>query len=302
MSTMHPTQFVFLLSGQLWLALLLIVGFALFAYVIWRRWELVRSAVRPDDRFHDWPKRLVNVLLYFLGQKGIFKERVAGLMHALIFWGFLVYVIRTIELFLIGFNGNLAIPETFIGNLYNILKEVFIVLVTLAIFVAFYRRYLLRVPRLTLSWSANSILLMILILMVSDVIIDATSGRLRGGWSPLADMTSRLFAGLSPQALSRWNLGTYWINIVTNIVFLNFLPISKHFHVITSFFNTLFVRTAPQGRMEKLDVEGAFEREESLGLETIKNLSWKDVFDLYNCTECGRCEANCPAYLSGKVL
>ncbi len=300
---MHPTDFIFLgLSGQLWLALLLIVGFGLFAYVLWKRWELIRIATRPDDRFHNWPARLVNVLLYFLGQKGIFKERAAGAMHALIFWGFLIYVIRTIELFLIGFNGNLAIPETVIGNIYNIVKEVFIVLVTLAILVAFYRRYILRVPRLTLSWSANSILLMILILMVTDVLIDATSGRSRGNWSPLANIVTVLFAGASPAAIGRWNLSTYWLNIVTNIVFLNFLPISKHFHVITSFFNTLFVRTAPQGRMEKLDVEGAFEREESLGLETIKNLSWKDVFDLYNCTECGRCEANCPAHLSGKVL
>lgn len=300
---MHPTEFVFLgVSGRLWLALLLVVGFGLFAYVIGKRWELVRTAARPDDRFHDWPARLANVLLYFLGQKGIFKEKVAGVMHALIFWGFLVYVIRTIELFLIGFNANWAIPDNTIGNLYNIVKEAFIVLVTLAILVAFYRRYILRVPRLTLSWSANAILLMILILMLSDVIIDTTSGKLRGSWSPVADVAFGLFAGASPQTWSRWNLGAYWINIITNIVFLNYLPISKHFHVITALFNTLFVRTTPQGRMERLDVEGAFEREEVLGLEKIKNLSWKDVLDLYNCTECGRCEADCPAYLSGKVL
>jgi Fe-S oxidoreductase len=299
---MYPTQFVFLLSGQLWLALLLVLGLALFAYVMWKRWGLIRIATRPDDRFRDWPARLVNVLLYFLGQKGIFKERVAGVLHALIFWGFLVYMIRTIELFLIGFNENLAIPETTIGNIYNVVKEAFIVLVTLAILMAFYRRWVLRVPRLTLSWSANAILLMILILMLSDVVIDATSDRLRGVWSPVADVAFDLFGGLSPQTLSAWNLGAYWINVITNIVFLNYLPLSKHFHVITAFFNTLFVRTMPQGHMEKLDVEGAFEREEFLGLETIKNLSWKDVFDLYNCTECGRCEANCPAHLSGKVL
>jgi len=94
----------------------------------------------------------------------------------------------------------------------------------------------------------------------------------------------------------------WWLHMGIILFFVNYLPLSKHFHVITSFFNVLFAKPQPRGKLDKIDVESAFENEDPLGVETIRDLTWKDTLDLFTCTECGRCEYNCPANLSGKIL
>ena len=305
----QATDFVFLgLMGKIWLTLLTLFALSFFSFVIYKRWLILKQA-QPTERFNRWSERLKNLVLYFFGQKGLFfrKERFAGLVHAIIFWGFCVFVIRSLSLFIEGVT-SWEIPNNFLGNFYFFWKDLFAILITIAIFIAFYRRWVLKVKRLTLSWDANLILFQILALMVTDLLIDgaiyATMGmNPRGAWAPFSGFTMMLLQGLNPAALTAIHHISWWLHIIVLLFFLNYLPLSKHFHVITSFFNVLF--THPDETrivMSKLDVEGAFERNESLGLQTIKDLNWKDVFDLYSCTECGRCTDNCPAHLSGKIL
>jgi len=286
---------------------MLTLGLALFSYVIGRRLQLLLMA-KPERRFGEWGRRLLNTLAYFFAQRGLFKEPLAGLMHALIFWGFLIYLVRTITMFISGFAPNLEIPTNIWGNLYFTAKDSFALLVSLGCIYWLYQRLIARPARLTLSWEGTFILGLILILMVTDLLADgaryAYEGNPRGGWAFAGGATSWIFTqlGVSKEALSSIHLGSWWLHLFVILVFLNFLPLGKHFHVITSLFNVFFYKTIPQGRMTTLDVEGAFEREETLGLGTIRELSWKDVLDLFSCTECGRCEAQCPAHSSGKLL
>ncbi len=305
---MHPTDFDFLgLSGRIWLAAMLFVSLALFSYVMWRRWQLLARG-GPEDRFHEWGKRLVNTFLYFFAQRGLFKDLFAGLMHAFIFWGFLIYAVRTVSLFISGFAPSLDIPVNVWGNLYFFAKDAFSLLVMLGCLYWLYQRLIAKKARLTLSGGAIFILLLIFMLMVTDLLLDgalfALEGNPRGAWAFASGTAAWLLTqvGLNEAALSSLHFASWWFHLFLILVFLNYLPISKHFHIITSLPNVIFYKTAPQGRMTKLDVEGAFERNEVLGLQTIKDLSWRDILDLYSCTECGRCEAECPAHISGKVL
>jgi Fe-S oxidoreductase len=306
---MHATEFVFLfIDGKVWLFLLALVAMGLFGFLMYKRWLIVQQA-KPTERFNRWSERLRNLFFYFFGQKGLFfrRERFSGLVHAIIFWGFCVFAIRSFSLFLEGFT-DWELPNNFIGNFYYFWKDLFAVLVALAILIALYRRWVLKIKRLTLSWDANLILLQILALMLTDLLIDgaafaALGENPRGAWAPFSGLTMLALQGLSLHTLTAIHHSSWWLHIFVLLFFLNYLPLSKHFHVITSFFNVLF--TDPNETrvvMSKLDVEGAFERNEPLGLQTIKDLNWKDVFDLYSCTECGRCTSNCPANLSGKIL
>ncbi len=307
---MHATNFVLLgLNGRIWLALILLVALGIFAYILAKRVQILLAAKRPEDRFGEWGKRVAHTLAYFLGQRGMFREPLAGLMHALIFWGFLVYAVRTITLFISGFSPNLNIPVNPLGNLYFATKDTFALLVSLGCIYWLYQRLIRKLPRLTRSGKAIFILGLILLLMITDLLIDGSliayeGENLRGAWAYASAATAWVLTGLglSPSALQALYYASWWVHVLAILVFLNYLPLGKHFHVITAIFNVFFYKTRPQGHMTKLDVEGAFERDEVLGLQTIRELSWKDVLDLFSCTECGRCQAECPAHSSGKVL
>jgi len=282
-----------------------LAGLSTFSFFIYRRWLLVKQG-KPMLYRDRWPDRLAHLFAYFFGQRGLFREKVAGTMHALIFWGFLVFSIRTLLLFVEGFSGW-KLPVNGATNFYFFWKDLFALLVCLAIGVAFVRRaFLKNITRITRSWDANLILAQIFLLMISDLFVDgaqiAALGNERSMWAFASAGTASLLQGMDMGALTAIHHVAWWVHMATILFFLNYLPLSKHFHVISSFFNVLFTRIGPRGKLDKIDVEGAFERNEPLGLHTIRDLTWKDTLDLFSCTECGRCEYNCPAHISGKVL
>jgi len=306
---LYPTDFSLLgISGSLWLLLLLVIGLGLFSYVMFRRLQPLLAAKKAVD-FGDWGSRLANTVAYFFGQKGLFKEFVPGLMHAIIFWGFLIYAIRTVTLFISGFVQGFDIPYNIIGNIYFVTKDSFAILVSIGCIYWLWQRIVAKKSRLTQSWEGVFILFLIFSLMITDLLIDGAhiaheGENLRGAWAYASNFTGQLMLslGLSSPALSAVFYASWWLHVVIILVFLNFLPMGKHFHVITSLPNVVLFKNSPQGQMAKLDVEGAFERDENLGLQTLGDLNWRDFLDLYSCTECGRCEAVCPANHSGKVL
>ena len=272
---------------------MLVASFAAFAYLIEARVAMLRAAA-PIDRFDRWGERLRGVLTQFLGQRRILSPRhfAAGVMHAFIFWGFLAVGLNTIHFvgagFHEGFHLPLLGPDSVLGRVYMVVRDVFEVFVIVMIGVAAVRRAFVRPERLTRSWDAVLILTLIATLMVTDLVMAGIGA----APSPAGRTLSPWLAGRTGLYAVSW-----WLHLATLLGFLVYLPVSKHFHVITSFPSVLF-RRLDTGSLPAMDLENS----ERFGITGFTDLRWKDVLDVYSCTECGRCQAACPAYATGKPL
>ncbi len=278
----------------------------------------------PDvNRFDQIKERLRRTYVYAFRQKRMPRYWWAGIAHKIIFIGFIVLLLRSLILFARGYTGVLpdSPDELFgyfvfdhgtpLGNLYSLVKDIFAVLVILAASVFLYYRLIPRPARMTHSFEGLLIILIIEAMMWADIFYDGAARALYAGastptfawYEPAAAVMAKLLHGLSPDALSVLAHAGYWTHVTLVLVFLNLLPRSKHFHVITAIPNVFFQSLEPRGRLPAVpDIEGRIEREEPLGVSKINQFDWKAVLDLYTCTECGRCSDHCPATRTGKLL
>lgn len=312
------------------MSILLIVALAVFARTMYYKILLLRS-LEPADRLNHIKERLKNMIILAIGQKrlvGRKRERASGLMHALIFWGFLILLIRSIELYGKGFADGFQLPflneDFFTGYLYIAIKDIMEGIVLLMIVFAIIRRAVFKPERLHNTCEAYLILILIGILMISDLLHDASRYNLillhnnpenlhffnnpqYGAemlWAPLSNSLASLISWMSAKTTFYIFVAMFWLHIITQLTFLNILPIGKHFHVITALPN-VFLKSLgyPHEKTKVLDLEDeeAWENE-SLGINYIQQLNWKQGLDLYTCTECGRCKEVCPAYITDKPL
>lgn len=289
----------------LFLALLL-TSLGTFAWLMRERIALLRAA-RPSSRLDRWGERWSGVLTYFLGQKRILapKYRAAGLMHAFIFWGFVAVALNTVHFVGGGFSRGFHLPGfgpgSLLGEAYVAVRDVFEIAVLVMVAVAVVRRLTVRPKRLTLSWDAIGILGLIAVLMVTDLAIagveTAGSGTAGGYHSFAGRLLAPWFAGLGESSRHAIHGVAWWMHLAALLGFLTYLPISKHFHVLTSLPSVLF-RRLDRGSLPTPDLENS----ERFGVTGFKDLRWKDLLDVYSCTECGRCQEACPAYATGKPL
>lgn len=263
-------------------ALILIIAIAAFAYSFCKRGVPLFKA-RTSHRSDHFLKRTFGVLRFFLLQEKVaLKDLKSGIFHALIFWGFCILLIHTIMIFGIGLSKTFHIPGL-TGNslhIYYVTANVFEIIVALACAALLIRRIVFRPKRLTLSLEANIILLAILGLMISGFFLDRSSFR-------TGELTSAQTV-------------IYFAHIIGIAAFLNYLPYGKHFHIITALPNIFFRNLGPTGALTKLDVED--ENATSFGVDKIAQFDRKALLDLYSCTECGRCQEQCPAYSANKPL
>lgn len=195
-----------------------------------------------------------------------------------------------------------------IGNIYNLTKDIFEALVIVGVIALLIRRIVFRPERLTSSIEANFILIAIFLLMVTDMLIDgsvlAMAGSLvdMGPYDPLAEITAYILnsMSLSIKTLANIFIVSYFVHIIGIVVFLNYLPYGKHFHIITSIPNVFFRNLKPYGAIEPLNLED--ETATTFGINKINRFDWKSILDFYSCTECGRCQDQCPAYTCDKPL
>jgi len=293
-STIESLIFLMMLTGS--------VGW--FGWLIYRRIAVI-TAGQPQNRFDRIGHRIAAFFSLGLGQQKIRDRRFrsAGFMHAFIFWGFLVVSINTIQMIAQGFNSDFVLPGLrtgqMSGRMYFWLKDIFEILVLLSVFYALVRRLIIRPKRLTLSGSANLILLMIGILMITDLFLSGLEVAL--GLARVHTVIGTLFAGLFSKTgttFIAWFFQiNWWLHLTTLLFFLPYLPLSKHFHIVTSL-PAVFFKRLDSGALRFLDVESG----EHFGAARIEQLGWKDLLDIYSCTECGRCQTVCPAYESGKLL
>ncbi|MBN2432269.1 MAG: (Fe-S)-binding protein [Acidobacteria bacterium] len=286
-----------------WYYIFLVVVVAavvLFYFRIHKKWRLLITAA-PAARFDQPGRRLKNVLVHVFGQKRILQDAGTGLMHALIFWGFCILFIHTASVFIVGLTGWDL--EQRLGHWYGCPKDAFVAFVLLAVVYAFFRRGVLRPFRVDDSGEAYLVLGLIFILMVTDVAMEGALGAHpeTAAHGFLGVYLKEMVAGwFSPAGLETLFSVSWWIQAVTILAFLNILPGSKHFHVITSLPNVYFQELNPPGKLKTLDLED--EETETFGTSRAEHLDWKLLLDVYTCTECGRCHEFCPTHTTDKPL
>ncbi len=298
------------------MALLLLAGWGLFAAQAARRWRLM--TIGPGEhRLDPVGERLRRTWEYAFAQKRMRRYWWAGIAHQLIFLGFVVLLLRTLILWGRGFDEYFDFwifgENQPLGKVYSLLKDIFAILVLAGTAVFFYYRLVLKPERISKGFEGVLILIIIATMMLADIMYDGASMALEAHdeagsvlfhtYEPAGSIVGMGVGGLSDGTLEFLQHLGFWTHSSLVLIFLNLLPISKHFHVITAIPNVFTQSLAPRGRLPNLpDIEGKLEREETLGLKRIEQLSWKAVLDLYTCTECGRCTDQCPAANTGKLL
>ena len=285
-----------------------VLAMGLFSWSVTRLIKHLRVG-KPENRFDKPGTRLMKVLTVAFGQSKLLREPVAGLMHFFIFWGFVVLLSAVLESIAEGIIPGFTAAALGDGlyDLLAVLQELFVGLVIVSVIVALFRRYILRPKRLELGLhsrlDATAILMTILLIMAGMIGQNACRIVLEGNENParlLSAFAVPLFSSMEPSAVSGWFELFWWVHIVLVLAFLNYLPYSKHLHVLTSVFNVYFSSTSPRGSLKPINLEA--ENVEQFGVADVQDLTWKQLLDGYTCTECGRCSTACPAHSTGKLL
>jgi len=281
----------------------------LFAYLVWDR--IIRLLVQGQSeiRWDQIGERIRAVVINVLGQRKLLLRPTAGAFHFIIFWGFVLLFLTIVNFLLDGIN-HASLPFTKGYLWYHVVMDTFILLVLIAMGWAFFRRLVLKPPEMELSGQALVILGLITAMMITDLMISGAEIRWHGPEEMPGAYMSQLFAGIwailgvgeggfgaskAPHAYAF----SWWLHFFVFFGFLNFLPISKHQHIMTAPFNVFFSKLAPTGKLEYIK---DLEEQESWGVNTVPEFTWKQLLDSVTCQECGRCDLVCPANYTGKPL
>ena len=276
----------------------------LFALRALRLVRLVRTGL-AEDRRADFTRRARYFLVNVFAQRGLLRRpnTFAGAIHAAIFWGFLIVSLGTIQLVGTGLFQGFQLPAVGNDPAYWTLLDLTIAMVLVAVTCATYRRLVLRPYRLTTKPDAWIILGLITMLMVTLLLAEAFAHIAQ----PTATSTGSLLGNAVGKQLSFVGHGpaealfglSWWAHISLVLGFLVYLPSSKHLHILIAPWTILFRSTAPQGALVPIR---DLEERDHFGAGKLEQLTWKHLLDSFACTECGRCDRNCPALLSGKPL
>ncbi len=314
------------MTSLLW-TLVFLSGMAFFSFQIWGRMKVLLKARRDDGRDYSqktWIPRLKNTLIYGFGQFKFLKgDQPAGILHIFIFWGFITLGLQVMTMFIRGWMPDFILPGLHadqLGKFYALTKDIFQVLVLISV-VIFLVRWGITKPRRLYGilpaeqklnsqshWEPFLILSFIGGIMLSSFVYDASRAILSWNlpetqaemaWSPFTHVFVSLIGLQNTERASLLLELGWWIHNGIIIIFMNLLPRSKHFHIITGMANVFFGRIEARGRLPKKDyaADGAI-----FGRSQINQFSWKQVLDMYTCTECGRCSSVCPAAATGKSL
>lgn len=320
-------------------AILLILGFSFFAInvkKIIRNIKLGRDVNRSDNPGARWG----NMALIALGQSKMVKKPVAGLLHIIVYAGFIIINIELLEIIIDGLFGTHRV-FAFMGGFYNFLIgsfEILALLVLVAVIVFLIRRNIIKLKRFIHSdlkgWpksDANYILYFEIVLMSLFLLMNAADYHLQNipdtvghyiqaGYFPVSQYLAPLFDGLSVGLVVVLERTFWWLHITGILIFMNYLYFSKHLHILLAFPNTYFADLNPKGELDNLasvtkevklmmdpsaDPFAAAPTDavpEKFGASDVQDLNWVQLLNAYTCTECGRCTDSCPANMTGKKL
>jgi heterodisulfide reductase subunit C len=292
-----------------------------------------------DEKINDnKPQRWRNVLLLAFGQKKMFRNPLVAVLHFFVYAGFIIINIEVLEIVLDGIFGTHRMFALVLGSFYSFLInsfEILALLVLVAVIIFFIRRNIIRLKRFISKdlngWprsDANIILLIEVVLMSLFLFLNASDTLLQSrgvehyaahptGNFIISQYLHPLLNGTGNEGLQTIERACWWLHIVGIFAFLNYLPYSKHLHIVLAFPNAYYAKLEPMGKMDNMEsiqkeVLYAMQPElipageqtatQKFGAKDIKDLSWKNLMDAYSCTECGRCSAACPANQTGKLL
>ena len=294
-------------------SILVFAALGFFSYNVQRLVGELKLGRLDDSRWNDIPVRFWNFLRIGIFQEKIFRDSVAGPMHAAIFWGFVVLGAGTTEVILEGMIPGFSFAKLLVKPVYMfyaLSQDMWGALVLGAVAMALFRRLTKRVkrllgkethpndPLLILSWIGALMVTMFAagaFLIVADPVSETAI-------KPLTFGLSRALSWMSPGAALGFHEFFWWSHAILVLGFLNYLPYSKHLHVVASLPNVFLSNTSGPGQigvMKFMDLEGDLE---VFGAKDVTDLSWKGLLDGFACTECGRCTSVCPANITGKSL
>jgi heterodisulfide reductase subunit C len=322
------------MTKQIIFAITLLVTIGVFSYTINRIIGFFRFT-RPAFPVMDIGRRINVMLSVAFGQTKIFRKPVIGLFHALVFWGFCVILLGSIEMVIDGLTGTDKVLR-FLGPVYDVIMasgDIFALLVAVSIIIFLSRRLFFHIRRFEgiemkkiSHIDANIALSIILLLMISLLSMNtgyieykSVLGENLVGVYPVSRVLAGLISGNSSEIFRFLFEASWWTHIFLIFIFANILPYSKHFHVFMSVPNVFLSRLEPLGKLTNmdnitrevrlmLDPSTAFTAVpadapvERFGVKDAEDASWKNYFDSLSCTECGRCTAVCPANITGKKL
>ena len=321
--------------------ILFLIAFATAIYLFAKRISGIRRNILlglPEDLNDQPEKRWRNLFLLALGQKKMFKNPLVAFLHFIIYAGFIIINIEVLEILIDGLFGTHRLFNSYIPDLYTYLINIFELLaagVILVCLIFLFRRHLMHLWRFKhpdlKGWPSKDaffILVTEIILMGLFLSMNATDTILQtrayGHYADqitgnfiISSLLQPFFNGYSNETLVIIERSAWWLHILGIFAFLNYLPWSKHLHIILAFPNAYFSRLSPQGKLNNMpsvqnEVLYAFQPElapteaatgtNKFGASDIHELSWKNILDAYSCTECGRCSNACPASQTGKLL
>lgn len=324
------------LAQQILFLLLTLVAIFLFI----RQVRYIRRNINlgRDEAFEPHPQRWKNVWLMAFGQKRMFDKPLVALLHFAVYAGFIIINIEILEIILDGIFGTHRLFAPYLGGFYSFVINffellAFLVLASCVVFLI--RRNITKVPRLDMKelngWprsDGNYILIFEIVLMLLFLTMNASDKALQiKNYGHYANVQTNFFiSGLITPFLENFSAATlvgierttWWLHIAGVFFFLNYLPFSKHLHIILAFPNAYYARIAPQAKMqnmpeiqqevlyamqpETIPADAPAEEHKKFGAKDVFDLSWRNLLDAYTCTECGRCTEACPANQTGKLL
>lgn len=318
-----------MITKQILFIIALIITLGVFAYTSWRLYTFFRFT-KPYP-IKNWGKRFFKMLEVSFAQTKIFRRPVVGFMHALVFWGFCVILIGSIEMVIDGIFGTEK-SLAFLGMLYKVIfasGDVFAAIIFCLILIFLARRLFFKIKRFNGPELAHKnhldamvALTLIFLLMASLLAMNVfyvAAFNSTEVYYPVSIHIAEAFNGLSSDTLHILYEASWWSHILLIFIFANILPYSKHFHVFLSVPNTFLGRLEPLGKLPNneiitreikamLNPETAYApadpnaTPERFGIKDVEDVTWKSYFEALSCTQCGRCTDACPANITGKKL
>ncbi|MFC0299580.1 (Fe-S)-binding protein [Virgibacillus soli] len=281
-------------------------GFYLFAKVVATRVAYIRLGQKSefDGQIKERLKKIVTIVF---GQSKLLKDKKSGIIHVMMFYGFILVQFGAIDMFIKGLAPGKHLPFGPVYPAFTFFQEIVTLTILVAVIWAFYRRYVEKLVRLKRGFMAGLVLIFIGTLMLSVLFGNGMmmiwEGQQASWAEPVASLIATVFGWMSPTAAMVMFFVFWWIHTVTLLAFLVYVPQSKHAHLIASPINVFLSKSVP-GKLKKLDfdIDEDSEEEISFGVGKIEDFEQYQLIDLYACVECGRCTDVCPAATTGKML